>query len=241
MTDDEKLSNIDSQGMSQILSLSTPHNDHLLLSCIIDSNGITFQTQAFLDCGATDEFFDLNSAQRNSLPINPLPQPRRLFLADGKLAAHITHTTTLKLKIFDHEESLTLFLTNLGRYDLILGRKWLKKHNPFIDWSNDFVSLNSNYCKKYCLPTQISQVTIPSSKSYIFNLESSSEEATKGRPRKIGAAAFQTLSKQKGVEIFSLSLYELDQRLTEKGFKSTPPPTETPSSHSPKNLTSTLR
>ena len=62
MTEDEKLSNIDSQGMSQILSLSTPHNDPLLLSCIIDANGISFQTQAFLDCGATDEFYDLNSA-----------------------------------------------------------------------------------------------------------------------------------------------------------------------------------
>lgn len=236
MTEDEKLPNIDSQGMSQILSLSTPHNDHLLLPCIIDANGTSFQTQAFLDCGATDEFYDLNSAQRNSLPINPLPQPRQLFLADGKLAAHITHTTTLKLKILDHEESLTLFLTNLGRYDLILGRKWLKKHNPFIDWSNDSVSLNSNYCEKYCLPTPISQEIAPSSKSYILNLEPNLEEATKGRPRKIGAAAFQTLSKQKGVQIFSLSLYELDQRLTEKGSKPTPPPTKASFSHSSNSL-----
>lgn len=155
MTEDEKLPNMNSQGMSQILSLSTPHNDHLLLPCIIDANGTSFQTHAFLDCGATDEFYDLNSAQRNSLPINPLPQPRQLFLADGKLAAHITHTTTLKLKILDHEESLTLFLTNLGRYDLILGRKWLKKHNPFIDWSNDSFPLIPIIVKSTAFPPRL--------------------------------------------------------------------------------------
>ena len=89
------LSSTNGDGMLQILSLSTPHKDHLLLSCIMNTNEIAFQTHAFLDCGATDEFYDLNSAQRNNLPLNLLPQPRQLYLADSQLAAQITHTTTL--------------------------------------------------------------------------------------------------------------------------------------------------
>lgn len=58
--------------------------------------------------------------------------------------------------------------------------------------------------------------------SYICNLESNTEKSTNGRLRKIGAGAFQKLSKQKSVKIFSLSLHEVDQRLIEKSHQSSP-------------------
>lgn len=145
---DMELSNTNGEGKSQVLSLSTPHNDHLLLSCIIDTNGIAAQIQEFLDCGTSNEFYDLNSAHRNNLPINLLPQPRQLYLADSKLTAQITHTTTFKDNLLGKEKILTPFLTSLGRYELILGHIWFKKYNPFIDWSNDIVYFSSNYCKQ---------------------------------------------------------------------------------------------
>ncbi|KAI0992991.1 hypothetical protein K3495_g15193, partial [Podosphaera aphanis] len=213
-------SHIHNGAMSQILSLSTPHNDHLLLPCIIKTDRIKFQTQAFLDCGATDDFFDLNSAQRHGLPLDPLPRPRQLYLVDGRLAAQITHTTNLNLNIFGHNETITLFLTNLGKYETILGRKWLKKHNPSINWLQDLVCFNSDYCKENCFPAQPRHITIPScqKKKPIPGLNSP-EESANGRPRKIGASAFQTLSKQKDINIFSLSLFEVDKRLEEFGIK----------------------
>ncbi|KAI1000354.1 hypothetical protein K3495_g7842 [Podosphaera aphanis] len=130
---DVKSSCINGKVTSQILSLSTPDSDHLLLSCNIASNRASFQVFVFLDCGATNEFYNFNSAQRQGLPVSQLTQPRQLFLVDGRRAARITHTTTLNLKILGYEETLTFFPTNLGKYELVLGLKWLRKHNPSIN------------------------------------------------------------------------------------------------------------
>ena len=123
---DEKLHNHDFNNL-QIFSLSPLGNDHLLLSCSILSLGNTFYTKAFLDCGATDNFYDLDCAQRRNLPFSILPTPRQLYLVNGALAAQITHTVSLRLKIDGHNEIIKFFLTNLGKYELILGRTWLKK------------------------------------------------------------------------------------------------------------------
>ncbi|KAF5179765.1 hypothetical protein FRX31_030647, partial [Thalictrum thalictroides] len=89
----------------EILSLSTPHRDHLLLPCTVDVNDNSFATQAFLDCGATDNFYNFDSAQKRNLTLNVLPNPRQLHLVDGTLAASITHTTTLQINLMGHKES----------------------------------------------------------------------------------------------------------------------------------------
>ena len=116
-------------------------------------NGTKFSTQAFLDCGATDEFYDFDSAKRRNLSLDVLSQPCQLYLVDGRPAAKITHSTTINLNLQGHEESLTFYITKLDKYELILGQKWLRRHNPSIDWSSNLVIFSSNYCKKNYLPT----------------------------------------------------------------------------------------
>ena len=142
-----------------------------------------------------------------------LPQPRQLYRVDGIPASRIIHTTTLKLDLLGHKETLKLFLSNLGKYELILGRKWLRKHNPSINWAEVSINFCSIYRKDYCLPFGTHQVTVPGFKGHLDKPKSSINEAGRGRPRKVGAATFHTISEQKGTEIFSLSLYEVDSRL----------------------------
>lgn len=202
-----------------ISSISAPHKDHLLLPCTIVLNKNKFASHAFLECGATDNFYDLDSAQKRNLPLTVLSLPRQLYLVDGSLAACITHTTTIKIDIMGHKESVTFFLTNLGKYELILGRKWLRKHNPLVNWAQDVVSFNSEYCKTYCFQSNIRQITVPSFKSHLSTINCELNGYSKGRPRKVGAAAFQTLSKQPNVKIFSLSLYEVNKRLRDLGVR----------------------
>jgi len=74
------------------------------------------------------------------------------------------------------------------------------------------------------------QLTVPGASS----LSISTATTTLPRPsipRRVGAAAFHTLTEKHGVEIFSLSLYEIDKRLAELGvitdvstFVESPPP-----------------
>ncbi|KAI0991294.1 hypothetical protein K3495_g16893, partial [Podosphaera aphanis] len=140
----EDVSDINSDRKLKISSLSI-YQDHLLLPCTITADRNSFISQAFLDCGATDDFYDIDSAHKRNLPLETLSQPRQLYLVDGTPASRITHTTTLKIELLGHKETLKLFLTNLGKYELILGRKWLRKHNPSINWAEDSI----NFCSTY--------------------------------------------------------------------------------------------
>ncbi|RKO95746.1 hypothetical protein CAUPRSCDRAFT_2014, partial [Caulochytrium protostelioides] len=42
----------------------------------------------------------------------------------------------------DTTESITALVIATDRFDLVLGRTWLKKHNPLVDWVKNEVTLN---------------------------------------------------------------------------------------------------
>ena len=47
----------------------------------------------------------------------------------------ITKVVNLCLTVQDHTEKITLAVSNLGKTDVFIGHEWLKKHNPYIDWT----------------------------------------------------------------------------------------------------------
>ncbi|KAI1007213.1 hypothetical protein K3495_g995 [Podosphaera aphanis] len=76
------------------------------------------------------------------------------------------------------------------------------------------------------------RVIVPGFKGHLDKPKSGINEAGRGRPRKVGAATFHTISKPQGTEIFSLSLYQVDPRLQQLGATLDPSPT-LPSFQSP--------
>ena len=66
----------------------------------------------------------------------------------------ITHTCTLKLTIDQHLEDLTFHVTRLAGWNLIVGKPWLRRHNPSIDWTMNSVNFSSGFCHAHCLPTR---------------------------------------------------------------------------------------
>src|SRR5258706_216104 len=77
-------------------------------------------------------------------------------LSDGKSSpvGKLTHTCTLNLTIDQHQEELTFQVTKLAGWDLIVGKPWLRKHNPAIDWARNTCNFVSGYCQAHCLPTR---------------------------------------------------------------------------------------
>jgi len=58
------------------------------------------------------------------------------------------------MRIGQHSEIITLFVTHLGHYPLILGLPWLQQHNPDVDWPSKtltFKASRSNHCREHCL------------------------------------------------------------------------------------------
>lgn len=172
-----------------------------------------------VDSGATGiSFIDASFVQTHNLTLQELDTPRRLRVVDGRasVSGDITHTATFSFNINSHVEQLTAFVTKFGHYDVILGKPWLHKHNPVIDWESNLVSFKTTHCKSFCLPTSCHQLAIHGLK-FKAPKTLTPTNASFASIRRLGAASFNTHATKKGVEVFSASLYEIDQLLQKGG------------------------
>jgi len=129
--------------------------EHLVVSCTLSVNGHTIATHALIDSGATGiAFIDENFARHHQLPLVPLPNPRSLEVIDGHpiSSGDITHTTTVKLSINEHQEELPMFVTQLGHYPIVLGIPWMDLHDINIRFHSRTVTFGSQYCSTHCTP-----------------------------------------------------------------------------------------
>ena len=109
---------------------------------------------AMIDSGASTQFIDLDCVLRNNLPLPLKPKPGTIIVVNGREAENqLTHTCTLDLTIDQHSETLTFQVTKLAGWNMILGKNWLKRHNPVIDWTRNTVTFGSGYCQAHYLPT----------------------------------------------------------------------------------------
>jgi hypothetical protein len=63
--------------------------------------------------------------------------------------------------INDHREDIRLHCITIRNLPIIIGLLWLWKHNPNIDWKEGKITLNSEKCRKNCLPILPHATTIP--------------------------------------------------------------------------------
>ena len=184
-----------------------------------------------LDSGATAlSFIDSSFVRKHHVPTLPLPVPRRLRVVDGRdsAAGEVTHKVLVPTYINDHYELLQAFVTDLGQHDLILGKPWLDVHNPFVDWPSNRVEFNSTHCHRHCFTTNATPHIVRGIAGYARAVSDSAPTPSTlspppppsagvdhivRLPRRVGAAAFDLLSRQGDVEIFSASLYEISQLL----------------------------
>ena len=133
------------------------------------TNGTPVPSSAMIDSGASTQFLDLDSAVKHNLPLDLKHKPETLIVLDGREATNrLTHTYIMTLTIDQHLETLPFQVTKLAGWDMILGKTWLKKHNPVIDWTWNTITCSSGYCQANCLPTRSSISThIPTTNYHI--------------------------------------------------------------------------
>jgi hypothetical protein len=107
-----------------------------------------------VDCGATSQFIDQDFALKNGLKLRRKAVPEVLTVVDGRtsVAGDLIHEVTIQLLIDQHLENVVFQVTKLGSVPLILGKTWLRRHNPVIDWANNTVNFRSAWCQAHCLP-----------------------------------------------------------------------------------------
>jgi hypothetical protein len=91
---------------------------------------------ALVDCGATENFLNLQYAKYLHLPIKKLAKERRLFNVDGteNKVGNIQFYVDLDVQTGTNRTNMRFLLSDLGDNKLILGYPWFAATAPKIDW-----------------------------------------------------------------------------------------------------------
>ena len=118
-----------------------------------------FPASLLIDSGASSQFVDIDFWERHGIALKPKPSPESLILTNGEASpvGKITHTCSLYLRTDLHHELLTFQVIKLGGWDLVVGKPWLRLHNPLIDWTDNTITLCSDYRQARCVQERDAQ------------------------------------------------------------------------------------
>ena len=117
---------------SEIINvIAGTEHDSLLIDGKINGHRATF----LVDTGSTHDFNSESFVQRHRIQTNQSSDNLHVALADGATSDRpLRQTGNLKLNFGGHSETQVLTIFPLHRCDAILGKPWLTRHNPVIDF-----------------------------------------------------------------------------------------------------------
>ena len=102
------------------------------------------EAMILLDSGSTHDFISEDFVNRHGIPCESVDSDFHVCLANGTTSVQPMRTTgTVKLTISKVGEYQTLTVFPLSRYDVILGKPWLTKNNPNIDFKTNTINVSS--------------------------------------------------------------------------------------------------
>ena len=112
-----------------------------VLLCIagqLDGIPVTF----LVDSGATECFLSTRVVRDHNMKICKKKEKLKIFLADGSVKNTSQCLRNICVDLGDHVEFLDFFILDLPKYDVILGKSWLDRWNPVVDWKKNRVTLH---------------------------------------------------------------------------------------------------
>ena len=107
--------------------------------------GIRLPIHVLIDSGASGTFISQKFVKKFHLTFKRLDNPIPVRNADGTLSRGGPISSCCDIFLFapksSHQERLSLEVTSLGEYDVILGFPWLHQHNPKVDWRKGTIDL----------------------------------------------------------------------------------------------------
>jgi hypothetical protein len=98
---------------------------------------VTAPLQTLIDSGANRiSYINRDLARNLKLYLTPLTHTIHPTGFNGKQleGGSILYITSVSLTYWNHKETITLYVTNTGRHDLILGQPWLYLHQVAFDY-----------------------------------------------------------------------------------------------------------
>lgn len=93
-----------------------------------------------IDSGAALNLISKSIIKEYNLPTQPCIPPIQIKAIDNTLIGegitHQTQTLTMTVGLF-HQESISLYVVNSPKHEIILGHPWLSVHDPNISWHHE--------------------------------------------------------------------------------------------------------
>ena len=103
---------------------------------------------ALVDSGASSNCISQELARRLNVFNVRLKKPRKMTMAmKGNDISVKWKTELINMEIGDHEEMIEFFVIPNLQEDVILGKQWLSRHNPIIDWRKDELKFGRCDCR----------------------------------------------------------------------------------------------
>ena len=104
---------------------------------------------ALIDSGASDSFISQEFVEKNDIFKKRLHKKFKVELAiQGRAIPVKFETEGLQMTIGSHVETLRFLIIPGLKEELILGKSWLKKHNPVVDWNSSTIEFSRCDCKR---------------------------------------------------------------------------------------------
>ena len=131
----------------------TPNKKNMMTSTFLFVvNNDKIKIKLLIDSGSSRSFICQNFVKINKIPYSGLPSPVNIQLPNGKSMNIKYVTKPLKLSFMDHHETFEFNIASLQLQGItgILGRDWLNKHKPYINFEKNTIYFLEKYCAKHC-------------------------------------------------------------------------------------------
>ena len=109
--------------------------DSVLLCISGEVNGI--EVPFLIDSGASECFFSIAFVEKNKVKTRKTKEKLNIQLADGTVRVSNLIVEQACVTFDDHAEFIDVSVIGLPKYEAILGKPWLNRWNPVIDWKRN--------------------------------------------------------------------------------------------------------
>ena len=131
-----------------------PPTSQSSLSARITWQGTQLQVPVLLDSGADASFICPSLVKRMGISTVPLASPMRPCASHRGASLTKVQRVTQPVKISisgNHQEEMVFLVLQSPRFPLVLGKPWLRKHNPQVNWVRGLITGWNPECHSTCL------------------------------------------------------------------------------------------
>uniref|UniRef100_A0A8C1UCL9 ribonuclease H n=1 Tax=Cyprinus carpio TaxID=7962 RepID=A0A8C1UCL9_CYPCA len=132
---------------------SLPSNQSFKLPLTLKTEELSILLTAMIDSEAALNLIHEDIVRKYNLTVQPCNPPIRIKAindtAIGTGIIHQTKTLTLQVGLF-HQESISLYVINSPKHEILLGFPWLSVHDPVISWHQGELTKWSAFCESHC-------------------------------------------------------------------------------------------